>query len=68
MTRDRIEIGHVYQMRVSGRITNVRVESIKQRVTGRGSVYTCTNLQTGRTCVAYSASKFRSAVQTVKGN
>lgn len=63
MRKHEIKIGGVYTARVSGRLTTVRVEAIRER--GYGTTirnmpyYDVTNLATGRRLTFRSAAKFR---------
>jgi len=54
--------GGTYVAKVSGRLTTVRVDRIRQRSDRAGrlrAVYDVTNLRTGRRTTFVSASKFR---------
>jgi len=53
-----IQVGGRYVMKVSGKLTTVRVDAIRENYKGR-TVYDVTNLATGRRTMARSAAKFR---------
>lgn len=65
MKTNEIKVGGVYVAKVSGKLTNVRVDAIRTRQSGYGStardqtVYDVTNLATGRKTTFRSAAKFR---------
>ena len=67
MKKQDIAVGRCYTMKVSDRIVTVRVDAIRE-VSGYGprdrthTVYSCTNLSTGKACKAESAAKFRREV------
>ncbi len=68
MKKSEIQVGGVYIAKVSGKLTSVRVDMIRQnkgygggRYPNKGSVhYDVTNLATGRKTTFRSAAKFRS--------
>lgn len=79
MKKHEIKVGGVYLMKVSGVVTKVRVDAIRE-VEGRSygaysgrstikskTVYDCTNLRTGKSCRAESAQKFRGEVKPTPG-
>jgi len=69
-----IEVGTVYRVRLHGKFTDVKVDSIDEVVARRvvnfgmtvkmthRTVYNCTNQTTGRQVVIKSAAKFRRIV------
>lgn len=69
MLKKDIKVGGVYEAKVNGRLTKVRVDGIDERdgyksvasgyTTKSATRYRVTNLATGRTTVFRSASKFR---------
>ena len=61
MKANEVQIGNVCVMKVSGKITRVKLVSITEDFRGR-KMYHCLNLATGRECQARSASKFRKLV------
>lgn len=55
-----IKVGHVYTAKVSGKLTKVRVDTIRDAWQGyRGKYYDVTNLTTGRRITFRSAQRFR---------
>ena len=66
MKKAEIKQGGLYIAKVSGRITTVRVDTIRERSDWRGNtttVYDVTNLKTGRKTTFKSAAKFRCVAQ-----
>lgn len=63
MKANEIKVGGVYVARVSGRLTEVRVDAIRENAFGQRLVYDVTNLATGRRTTFRSAAKFRSEVR-----
>lgn len=74
MKKNEISIGQTYVSKVSGKLTTVRVDDIREelarysRINGRNcptssTHYHVTNLRTGRQTVFRSAAKFRSVAQ-----
>ena len=64
MKQNEIRVGGKYKMKVSGTVQTVRVDRIEERTNYKGRTmvsYVCTNLATGRECMAHSAAKFRVA-------
>lgn len=73
MKKAQIKVGGIYVAKVSGKLTRVRVDAIRDVSRQRGydyagklvyvdsQVYDVTNLATGRKTTFRSASKFRSA-------
>lgn len=78
MLKSDIKVGGVYEAKVNGRLTNVRVDDIKQSYSGsrfssrtsnlrrEETRYHVTNLSTGRTTVFRSAAKFRKETEAGK--
>ncbi len=77
MKKEEIVVGGVYRVQLSGKFTDVRVDSIGKTETFRSSgiygtrrttpsrtVYGCTNLSTGRQVTIRSATKFRREVKS----
>lgn len=66
MKKDQIKLGGRYTAKVSGKLTTVKVNVIRERTSYSGdrtqTVYDVTNLATGRQTTFRSASKFRSVV------
>ena len=65
MLKKELAVGEQYRMKVSGTVQDVRLDSIEESSDYKGRLRTtfrCTNLRTGRSCVAHSASKFRGKV------
>lgn len=72
MLKKDIKVGGVYEAKVNGRLTKVRVDGIDERdgyksvafgyTTKSATRYRVTNLTTGRATVFRSASKFRAEV------
>ena len=68
MKASEIKVGCVYLAKVSGKLTNVRVDAIKEVYSSRArgtwrDWYTVTNLATGRRTTFRSPQKFRGAVR-----
>lgn len=73
MKKSEIEVGGVYEARISGNVVRVRVDEIRQRMYGRfvrnvykryhdRTLFDVTNLKTGRKATFRSAAKFRSKI------
>lgn len=68
MTGKQIKVGGLYRAKVSGNLTIVRVDGIRETRKYRSGkladtvVYDVTNTRTGRTTTFSSAAKFRSEV------
>jgi len=67
MKKDEIKVGGHYLAKVSGSITTVRVDGIRETTTTKTmTVYDVTNLATGRRTTFRSAAKFRSPANLEK--
>lgn len=65
MKKDEIRVGGLYEAKVNGRYTTVRVDDICENST---HPYTVTNLSTGRQIMFRSAAKFRREVKPEKAS
>ncbi len=67
MKKSEIKVGGKYLAKVSGKLTTVRVDAIRERAYMSGGqsqhYYDVTNLATGRQTTFRSAAKFRSEVK-----
>jgi hypothetical protein len=78
MKKSEVKVGGYYTAKVSGRLTVVRVDAVRERPTyrnpltqtkvGRASLmYDVTNMTTGRHTTFHSASKFRGPAEAPSG-
>jgi hypothetical protein len=70
MKASQIKVGGKYIAKVSGKLTTVRVDSIRETGDWKGRTqtrYDVTNLETGRRTTFRSASKLRSQAPTTTG-